>query len=80
MKKMKDVDITTYQYDDNYLIDIVKNDKEGTYEAWIYHRAYGVKSMMFGVLSETNTIEFFLAMVEANAEDHIKNHTEERCD
>ncbi len=80
MKKLKDVTITTYQYDDNFLIDIVKDDKDGTYEAWIYHRAYGIKSMMFGVSSETNTIEMFLTLVEANAEEYLEIYAEEYCD
>ena len=77
MKKITDVVTTTYQYNDNYYIDIVKNGKEDTYEAWIYHRAYGIKSLMFGVPSETNTIEMFLVLVEGNAEDYIEIYAEE---
>ena len=77
MKKVKYLTTTTYQYNDNYLIDIVKNDDEYTYDAWLYHIAYGVKELMFSMSSETYTDKTFLDIVKENVENYIENYREE---
>ena len=76
MKKAKYITTTTYQYNDDYLIDIVKNDNECTYEAWLYHICNGIKELMFGMSSETNTDDMFLDFVKENVESFIEQYDE----
>lgn len=73
--KKTDIKTVTYDYDDDYRIDIVSLPEEGR-EAWLYHKAYGVKQLMFGALSET-TDEEFLKMVEDNAEYYLADYVEQ---
>ena len=70
-----EIKIETFKYDENYLIDVVT--LKDTYEAWVYHKNYGVKSLMFGCPIEQQTYQFFLEMVEANADEYIEFYAEE---
>lgn len=66
-------------YDDHsFCVDIVmNNEKESTYEAWLYENRSGFKELMFGVpfrqeaRNELVTFADFVEMVTANLEDYI---------
>lgn len=60
--------ILNLEYDDEYLIDIVILP-DGGYEAWLYERDGGVKTLMFG--GNEGTVTDFIEIVEANVEEHI---------
>lgn len=65
----------TFAVDDSYRIDIVNNGE--TYEAWIYNKRYGVKTLMFGLLIDDITHEMFIKVVKANTKIYIKDYQEE---
>ena len=61
-----------------FMVDIVENANE--YEAWLYHKDYGVKSLMFGSeKKQHNGKADFCDMVEANLinQPYINNYMEE---
>ena len=60
----------TYDCDNGYLIDIVTTPEE--YQAWISHKAYGVKSHMFGMPVEQQSYDEFREIVESNADEYIE--------
>lgn len=89
MKTMKRVfenrPIKTYQYNSDYYVDITAfagktPDENDVREAWLYHKDYGVKMLMFGCPAKQTygyqEYDAFLAMVEANVEDYIKLYQE----
>ena len=51
MKEEK-VDVVSCERDDGFVLEIMVREK--TIEAWVYHRDYGVKSLMFGVRRKKN--------------------------
>lgn len=72
---MKVIDTTTTTYDmgDGFRLDIVKDwsdehSEAWTYEAWVYHKDYGVKKLMFGCKYHTGYGIF---------DDMAKGHFEE---
>lgn len=72
--KTKEIKTTTYAinsdiYKDFY-VDIVDDGEKR--EAWIWHKGYGVKSMDFGSSKDQDTLESFLEVVKANAEESIE--------
>lgn len=77
MKKVLNT-TTTYQYNDDYFIDVVQYQvgSKFYYEAWLYNKNYGVKMLMFGL--ESPTIESylweFLDQVEENVLDYISDY------
>lgn len=70
-----EIKTTTYEYDAGYYIDIVEKSEE--YEAFIYHKDYGIKLHMFGMPKSQQDYTAFLDIVEANAGDYIKDYKEE---
>ena len=65
----------TYTIGDSYMVDIVNNEE--TYEAWFYHKSYGIKSLMFGLSIDDITHEMFVKVVTANIRSYIKLYKEE---
>lgn len=81
MKEMKSIRTTTFA-SGNYRIDIVESRTE--YEAWIYHKDYGVKDFMFGTdknqAAYIKSFEEFTDMVEANLPVYKKSYHERHED
>lgn len=58
----------TYKYSDGFMVDITKHDN--IFEAWLYHKDYGIKELVFGVdVSDVPTLEEFAEMVQGNLEN-----------
>ena len=75
MKKLINHSITTYIYKNIWRIDIINN--KSTYEAWIYHKDYGIKNLMWSVEAEHyRNIADFTALAEKNADDYIYTYKE----
>ena len=56
-------------------MDIVRySDK---YEAFLYHKDYGIKSLAFGVDSDTTTEKAFLSMVRSTISNDIADYITE---
>ena len=66
----------TYDYDDDYRIDIVSLPEEGR-EAWLYHKGYGIKQLMFGDDFSVRNDDDFLLMVQINAKHCIADYIEQ---
>lgn len=65
----------------SFRVDILmNNEKESTYEAWLYEDCGGLKELMFGVpvrqksTNEIVTFLDFIDMVAANLEDYILSY------
>lgn len=67
--QMKEIKTKTYPLDKGFFLDIVTRCKK--YKAWLYHKDYGNKYLMFEMLKEQQTYEQFLEIVELNAPDYI---------
>lgn len=79
MTREKSISTVTYSYDPGreWLIDIVTDDEEKTYTAFLYHRNYGIKEMMFGVYMKDTSLEDFIDDVRLNADDYIAQYVED---
>lgn len=65
----------------SFRVDILmNNEKESTYEAWLYEDCSGLKELMFGVpvrqkiTKELVTYLDFINMVTANLEDYVLSY------
>lgn len=84
--KKANIATTTYEVGDGFMVDIV--ELPDTFEAWLYHKQYGVKDLMLSSPKQhrrfgkvyTKPLEDFLKLVEANVEDYIGGHEEEHMD
>ena len=77
MIKLEYIKTTTYACDGGFFVDLIENRRGKLHEAYIYHKDYGVKSLMFGCpVSETKHYQFF-AMVLANLEEYKQDYIEE---
>jgi len=73
--------LETYRFG-NYIIEICKEtdfDGNESFDAYLQRKGYGIKDYMFGVPTETNTLEGFIELVEANIEEYIRFYREEYC-
>lgn len=76
MKKLINHSVTTYIYKNVWRIDVINN--KSTYEAWIYHKDYGIKNLMWAVEAEVyGNLADFTALVEKNADDYIRIYKED---
>ena len=75
MKKYQKT-ITVYELHDGFMVE-VHREKEFS-EFYIYHKAYGIKTLMFGVCDCDKVAEE--QIIEANAEDHMNVYKAEYFD
>lgn len=68
--------IRTYCYREDWFVDVV--EFEYTYEAWLYNKEYGVKSLMFGFPKSNVGVGVFLCTVEVmlEVESYIRDYIE----
>ena len=72
--------VTRYAHGD-FIITVIEKNSEGTYEAWLNHKDYGVASLMFGVPQNSVTgYKGFLLLVKANLPVYTKYYREEYCE
>lgn len=71
----KEVKTKTYVADKGYMVDIITTC--ATYSAYIYHRDYGIKILMFGMPKKQQSYEEFLKIVDINFEGHKKQYERE---
>ena len=89
MKELKGIKTRTYEYDDEYRVDIIETedpDNKGYkyWEAFLYHKNYGTKTLMFGTpelqphcIYGNETYDGFLESVWVNAPWYINTYEEE---
>jgi hypothetical protein len=84
---MKKINIVTrtYALDDEWLVDIMDNKEEDIFYAWIYHKDYCVKDMMYGWPKHQPTglvtdLKTFKEMVLCGWEDYAESYREEYMD
>lgn len=91
MKKNTTIKTTTYETPfDGFLVDIVEQtdtfangETEPMYYAWLYHKDYGVKDLMFGSMAKQHQNKRdFIDMVEANLcnQNYIEGYMEDHFD
>ena len=68
--------ITVYELHDDFVVE-VHREKELT-EFYIYHKTYGIKTLMFGLPDCDVATE--AQIIEANVEDYMAIYKEEYCD
>ena len=76
MKRVEKVrSIEVYAFDNEHYIDIVEDDE--TYEAWLYRRDYGFKTMMFGFPITQQSKEAFIDIVAMNVNEYLPMYYKE---
>lgn len=77
MKEIKQ-ESRVYEYDDDFRVEVVTGDEN--YEAWLWHKDYGIKSLMFGMPKSQQSYEEFLDTVEATIVMDITQYANEYMD
>lgn len=75
---MKNINKFVY-YDyvqDNFIITIINNYEDYTFEFWLRKRDYGISYFCFGILQVDTSYNDFLNMVKRNLQDYIINYNE----
>lgn len=70
MKEVLGVQTLTFDVGDGFFVDIVTDNPHKEYDAWLYHKDYGVKQLMFGGTFEQNRYKDFLNLVEVNLDGY----------
>lgn len=73
LKKIDKTLVAAYAYED-YRIEILEMD--GEYEAWLQHKDYGVKDLMFGAMKEQTSLDEFVTAVENELDKYIETYEE----
>ena len=77
MKEIKQ-ESRVYEYDDGFRVEIVIGDEN--YEAWLWHKNYGIKASMFGMPKSQQSYEDFLETVEATIIEDIIAYAQDYMD
>lgn len=79
MTREKSISTVTYSYDPGreWFIDIVTDEEEKTYTAYLYNKNYGIKEMMYGVYMDKHGLEDFIDDIRLNASDYIEQYVED---
>lgn len=80
LKKIADHKTETFDVGEGYLMDVITMPSNEMYEAWIYHKDYGIKSLMFGISQNDMTYEEFIETAYCNTDDYISFYEEEYMD
>lgn len=72
MKQIKR-DVQTFEIGEGFFVDVMDSLREEYTEVWLYHKAYGTKSLMFGGVISAEDIE---GMILANVADHVALYKE----
>lgn len=76
----------TYDAGDGFLIDIVElfgsklRNEDSLYEAWMYHKGYGVKQLMFGMPTDQQTEDEFKSIVFDSIEEYKDTYRQDVMD
>lgn len=70
--QMKEIKTKTYPLDQGFFVDITTTCK--TYQAWLYHKEYSFKYLMFEVPKKQQDYDIFLDIVEANVQEYIDQY------
>jgi hypothetical protein len=83
--KLEITDQTTKTYEihqegieEGFRLDITDNGK--VYDAFLYHKQYGTKSLMFGCPKEQQSYDDFLEIVRCNILEYIPDYITEHMD
>ena len=85
MKKITNTPILETLGKGDFRVDIVLDTDEMTYSAWLYHKDYGVKELMFGIPMYQSgggfqTLEEMEGLVEHNLKQYIHSYEEAYID
>ena len=68
----------------DFRVDIQLDTKTSTYYAWLYHKDYCIKEMMFGCCPKTDggadPLSVFERLVEGNLDVYIRSYKEDHMD
>lgn len=78
MKETLGVQTQTFTVGDGFLVDIIVDALNEMYEAWIYHRDYGIKELMFGCEWKQNCYKEFFDTVDLAVDDYKHYYTKSR--
>ena len=71
----------TFCIRDGFRVDITYDSDTQTADAWIYHKDYGIKSLMFGSeITEDHTLNDFIEVVEGNVQEYMEDYCDEYMD
>lgn len=69
--------IKIYEKDD-WIVEVwIVNDD---FEAWIQHKDYGIKSLMFGMPAQQQSTQDFMKIVENSIDEYVEYYANEYMD
>lgn len=68
--QIKEIKTKSYPLNQGFWIDIVTSCKE--YNAWLYHKSYGIKEHIYGMQKQDITYDDFLDLIENTIDEDIK--------
>ncbi|OON85754.1 hypothetical protein BXO88_10870 [Oribacterium sp. C9] len=78
MLEKKKVTIASYKcYIEGFAIDIVDDEENDCFEAWLYSEECAIKQLMFGLPKKDVSNSLFMTIVSANLEAHISAYCNE---
>lgn len=75
MEYKNTINTTTYDAGDGFLVDIVTTPTK--LESWLYHKDYGVKTLMFGMMCDDINYDEYRDCVEAALSEYKVTYREE---
>lgn len=66
--------ITVYDLENDFIIEIIEDDKDNTKEFWLSNKYYGVKKFMYGLRCNENDIE---KLILSDIKSYIKTYKKE---
>ncbi len=88
--KKTNIKTTAFECKGGFMCDVVETDTE--FQAWLYHKSYGTKELMFGVASDGSgmradgvpvgptNIDEFVSLIEFNIDEYIEDYRDEVMD
>lgn len=73
--KITEITTTVCEMPDGFMIDIIEQDNR--FEAYLYHKSYGIKSFMYGLLKSDADKAAFIENVECNFNEYKEMYKSE---
>lgn len=74
--------LATYDVGDGFYVDMVldRESKYHSYEAWMFHKDYGVKQLMYGIPIDEMSFERFETSIKCSVAEHKRFYRDEVFD
>ena len=74
MEPRNDIKITTYECDEDWFIDVIEILSKDYYEAYLYHRDYAIKELIFGASGEVTDEVLEDILINADINGYVERY------